>query len=168
MADWIENPRARQIATAIAGALFFVFGVRLIWPAPIGVMVQGVVIGGLTAMIAFGLALVYRSNRIINFAQGDLGGVPASLAVLLILERGWPYPIAFVAAIVTAVFLGGFVEFTFIRRFRKQPRLILTVVTIGVSSILALLGAQGRVVPTPGRPGGDRRADRRRRGQQRG
>jgi branched-chain amino acid transport system permease protein len=33
--------------------------------------------------------------------------------------------------------LGAFVEFVFIRRFRKAPRLILTVVTIGVSQILA-------------------------------
>ncbi|HUR77390.1 MAG TPA: ABC transporter permease [Acidimicrobiales bacterium] len=133
----VDNPRARQVASAVAGALFFVFAVRLFWPAPIGVMVQGVVIGGLTALIAFGLALVYRSNRIINFAQGDLGGVPASLAVLLILDSGWPYPIAFAAAIVSAVMLGAVVEFMFVRRFRKAPRLILTVVTIGVSQILA-------------------------------
>ena len=25
-------------------------------------------------MVAMGLVLVYRANRIINFAQGDLGG----------------------------------------------------------------------------------------------
>jgi branched-chain amino acid transport system permease protein len=137
----VENPRARQIASGIAGVLFFTFGVRLLWPAPIGVMVQGLVIGGLTALIAFGLALVYRSNRVINFAQGDLGGVPASLAVLLILDSGWPYPIAFGAAIVSAILLGGFVEFVFIRRFRKAPRLILMVVTIGVSQILAAVAA---------------------------
>ena len=120
----IDDPRARKIATGIAGVLFFVYAVRWLWPAPIGVMVQGLVIGGLTALIAFGLALVYRSNRIINFAQGDLGGVPASLAVLLILDSGWPYPIAFASAIVSAIGLGIVVEFVFVRRFRKAPRLI--------------------------------------------
>ncbi|MEY2426507.1 MAG: branched-chain amino acid transport system permease protein livM [Actinomycetota bacterium] len=136
-ASLVDDPRARQAATAVAAVVSFVFVVRWFWPAPVGVMVQGLVIGGLTALIAFGLALVYRSNRIINFAQGDLGGVPASLAVLLILDSGWPYPIAFAAAIVSALLLGAFVEFVFIRRFRKAPRLILTVVTIGVSQILA-------------------------------
>ncbi len=133
----VANTRARQAANAIAAVLLFVFVVRWFWPAPIGVMLQGVVIGGLTSLIAFGLALTYRSNRIINFAQGDLGGVPASLAVLLILESGVSYFLAFPIAIVAALALGGFVEFVFIRRFRKAPRLILTVVTIGVSQILA-------------------------------
>ena len=138
-AAFVDDPRARQVANAIAAVILFAFGVRLLWPAPIGVMVQGLVIGGLTALIAFGLALVYRSNRIINFAQGDLGGVPASLAVLLILDSGWPYPIAFGAAIVSAIMLGAVVEFLFVRRFRKAPRLILTVVTIGIAQLLAFI-----------------------------
>jgi ABC-type branched-subunit amino acid transport system ATPase component/ABC-type branched-subunit amino acid transport system permease subunit len=133
----VEAPRARRSADVIAALCAFVFVVRWFWPAPVGVMLQGLVIGGLTSLIAFGLALTYRSNRIINFAQGDLGGVPASLAVLLILESGVSYFLAFPIAIVAALALGGFVEFVFIRRFRKAPRLILTVVTIGVSQILA-------------------------------
>ncbi len=139
-ASVVNNNRARQVANGVAAVFAFVFVVRLFWPAPLGVMVQGLIIGGLTSLIAFGLALVYRSNRIINFAQGDLGGVPAALAVLLILETGWPYQISFVTAILAAVVLGAFVEFVFIRRFKKAPRLILTVVTIGVSQILAGLG----------------------------
>ena len=137
MTELVNSPRARQAANAVAGLCLFVFAIRWLWPAPFGVMIQGVVIGGLTSLIAFGLALTYRSNRIINFAQGDLGGVPASLAVLLILESGVSYFLAFPIAIVTGLALGAVVEFLFIRRFRKAPRLILTVVTIGVSQILA-------------------------------
>ena len=30
------------------------------------------------------MALVWRSNRVVNFAQGDLGTFPATLTVLLI------------------------------------------------------------------------------------
>src|SRR5688572_6000330 len=97
------------------------------------------VIGGLTALIAFGLALIYRSNRIINFAQGDLGGVPASLAVLLIAGPGIPYFLAVPLGLVTAIAIGALVEFVIIRRFFKAPRLILTVATIAVSQILALI-----------------------------
>lgn len=141
-----DDPRARRIAGAVAALLFGYLGLQLLCDfadpgptsrVPAGVLLQGVVIGGLTALIAFGIALVYRSNRIINFAQGDLGGLPASLAVLLILDTGVPYFLALPVGLATAIALGGFVEFVFIRRFFRAPRLILTVVTIGVSQILA-------------------------------
>ena len=133
----VDDDGIRKFFTAAAVALFFYFAQQLFWPAPLGVLVQGVVIGGLTAMIAFGVALIYRANRIINFAQGDLGAVPASLAVLLIVGPGLPYLLAFPIGLGAAIVLGAFVEFIFIRRFFKAPRLVLTVVTIGLSLLLA-------------------------------
>jgi len=48
-----------------------------IWSPTRGVVVQGMLLGALTALFAVGLALVFRANRIVNFAQGDLGAVPA-------------------------------------------------------------------------------------------
>jgi branched-chain amino acid transport system permease protein len=134
---FIDNPRVRKVASGIAGALVFYYVTQRLWPAPIGIYVQGMIIGGLTALIAFGLALVYRANRIINFAAGDLGGVPAALSVLLILGPGINYFLAVPIGLCAALALGGFVEFVFIRRFFKAPRLILTVATIAVSQILA-------------------------------
>jgi branched-chain amino acid transport system permease protein len=137
LARVVDDPRARKIASGIAGVLVFYFVTQRLWPAPIGIYVQGMVIGGLTALIAFGLALVYRANRIINFAAGDLGGVPAALSVLLILGPGINYFLAVPIGLCAALALGGVVEFVFIRRFFKAPRLILTVATIAVSQILA-------------------------------
>ncbi|MGH2667556.1 MAG: ABC transporter permease [bacterium] len=136
----VDDRRVRQFFSYAGVALAFYFMEQLFWPAPIGVLVQGVVIGGLTALIAFGIALIYRANRIVNFAQGDLGAVPASLAVLLIVGPGIPYLLALPIGLVAAVALGGFVEFVFIRRFFKAPRLVLTVVTIAVSLLLAAGG----------------------------
>ena len=136
-AGWAQNPAIRRGAEVLTAGLVFYLALQWFWPAPLGVYVQGVVIGGLTSLIAFGLALTYRSNRIINFAQGDLGGIPATLAVLLILGPGVPYLLAFPVGLAAAIVLGAFVELVFIRRFFKAPRLILTVVTIGVSQILA-------------------------------
>ena len=60
----------------------------------------------LTALISLGLALVYRANRILNFAQGDLGAAPASLAVLLVVSSGASWLVAFVTGIVAAVRAG--------------------------------------------------------------
>lgn len=138
--DLLDDPRMRNAATSAAVLLGFYWLVQRVWPAPVGVLLQGVVIGGLTALIAFGLALVHRSNRIVNFAQGDLGAVPASLAVLLIVGPGWPYFVALPVGLACALALGALVELLLIRRFFKAPRLILTVVTIGVSQLLAFAG----------------------------
>ncbi len=122
------------------GALAFYALLQLLWPAPPGVLVQGMVVGGLTALIAFGISLIYRANRIVNFAQGDLGAAPAAFAVLLIVGPGWPFPLAVLAGIVAAVALGALLERLVIRRFFRAPRLILTVATIGLAQILAGVG----------------------------
>jgi len=134
---WIDDPRARRIANAVAAAFAFYFVVERLWPAPAGVLLKGAVIGGLYALVSLGLALVYRANRIINFAQGDLGGAPAALAVLLIVADGVPWILAMLAGLGAGIALGLIVEFVVIRRFAKAPRLILTVATIGLSAVLA-------------------------------
>jgi branched-chain amino acid transport system permease protein len=134
----LSDPRVNKVLLYGAGAVLFYLFQQYFWPAPIGVEIQGIVIGGLTAMVAFGIALIYRANRIINFAQGDLGGVPASVAILLIVGKGWPYPLAMGAGLVLALALGAVVEYVIIRRFTKAPRLILTVVTIGVGTLLTI------------------------------
>jgi ABC-type branched-subunit amino acid transport system permease subunit len=140
LGDLIEDRRVRTFFLYAGITLLFYFVEQIYWPAPIGVLIQGTVIGGLTALIAFGIALIYRANRIVNFAQGDLGGVPASLAVLLIVGPGLPYALALPIGLVAAVVLGALVEFLFIRRFFKAPRLVLTVVTIGLSLLMAVGG----------------------------
>ena len=133
----VDDQRVRSGLHALAGVLFFYFVVQWFWPSPMGVLVQGLVIGGLTALIAFGIALTYRANRIVNFAGGDLGSLPATLAVLLIVGPGLPYFLALPIGIAAAVVLGALIDFLLIRRFFKAPRLILTVVTIGLSQLLA-------------------------------
>jgi branched-chain amino acid transport system permease protein len=132
-----DDPRVRRIASGTAMVAWFLWAIHRFFPAPAGVILQGVVIGSITAFIAMGIALIYRSSRIINFAQGDLGGVPASFGVLLMLGPGVPFVVALPIALVAAVALGALVEFTLLRRFFTAPRLILTVVTIGLSQILA-------------------------------
>jgi branched-chain amino acid transport system permease protein len=105
-----------------------------------GIYLLGIILGLLNALVAVGMALVYRSNRILNFAQGDLGGVPTVLAVNLIVFSGVPYFIGLLTGLVGAIVLGGLVEFLIIRRFFKASRLILTVATIGLSQLLAVCG----------------------------
>jgi branched-chain amino acid transport system permease protein len=111
---------------------------RLAWDVPWGVLVQGAIVGGLSALLALGLAMVWRANRVINFAAGDLGAVPATLAVLLTVSTvglGWWAGLG--VGVVTAVALGALVEIVIVRRFFRSPRLVLTVATIGLAQLLA-------------------------------
>ena len=126
--------------TGIVGAAAFLLFVQLLWAPPAGIVVQGALLGGLSALLALGLALVYRAHRVLNFAQGDLGAAPASLAVLLVVSSGASWLVAFVAGLATAVALGAVVEILVIRRFTRSPRLVLTVATIGLAQVLAGLG----------------------------
>ncbi len=49
-----------------------------------GVIVDGVSVGAVYALVALGIALVYRSTKVLNFAQGELGTVPAFLVLMLL------------------------------------------------------------------------------------
>jgi branched-chain amino acid transport system permease protein len=104
---------------------------------PAGAWIRGVVLGLLIALLAVGMALVYRANRVINFAQADLGFVPTSLAVGLIVFSGLPYLFGFGVGLAAAIALGAIVELAFVRRFAKASRLVLTVATIGITQLLA-------------------------------
>jgi len=124
---------------------------------PLGEIVFGALIGLLYAMVAFGLILIYRANRIINFAQAEIGACAALLGVLLIKVHHMPYLLAFAVAMVAAVVSGAIVEIIIIRRFVRAPRLVLSVGTIGIALIFAViqfyipkwLGGGFLVDPTP-------------------
>jgi ABC-type branched-subunit amino acid transport system ATPase component/ABC-type branched-subunit amino acid transport system permease subunit len=138
--DFIDNRTVRFIGVTIAVAAFGYYVPQWIWgwDMPAGVLMQGFIIGSLTALMAFGLALIYKANRVINFAQADLGAVPASLAVSLITVEAWSYWLAIPLALIAGIALGSVIEFVVIRRFARAPRLIVMVVTIGLAQFLAL------------------------------
>ena len=97
-------------------------------------------IGALYALVAMGLIVVYRANQVINFAQAQLGAVPAVLAALLIARLRVPYlavlPIVLVRARPPSAPAS---RSRIIRRFSNAPRLILTVATIGIGLLLVVL-----------------------------
>jgi len=130
--DVVRMRRVAGPALAIVAVQFTLF------PMPAGLYLYGLVLGVLGALVAVGMALVYRANRIVNFAQGQLGVVPAVLANALILFNHVPFPVAFAAGLVSAVGLGALVDVLAIRRFSRAPRLVLTVATIGLSQLLAV------------------------------
>jgi branched-chain amino acid transport system permease protein len=103
-----------------------------------GILVNGAILGMLYSLLAFGLILVYRANRIVNFAHAGLGLVPAVTALLLVTNRKWPYLVSVLVMLIGSALIGGIVELA-LRRFATAPRLIVTVVTIGFAQIFVYL-----------------------------
>src|SRR6185437_16422727 len=87
------------------------------------------------ALLAIGLLLIYRTNRIINFAHAEMGAFAGVLSSQLIASS-WPYLVSVPVGIAAGIVGGGLVEVLVIRRFAKAPRLLLTVATIGLATIL--------------------------------
>lgn len=102
------------------------------------VYLLGVTQGMLVALMATGLTLIHRTNKVINFAQADLGLLPGALAVNLVVLSGISYLVALVGGLLAALVVGALTELAVMRRFFAAPRLVATVATIGVAQLLAL------------------------------
>ena len=57
---------------------------------PLPVVVLGAIIGMTYGLLAVGLVLVYRTNRIINFAHGEVGAFGAAVFGTLFADRLTP------------------------------------------------------------------------------
>lgn len=106
----------------------------ILWWLPL----QGVTLGLLIALLAIGMALVFRANRVLNFAQGDIGLLPTSLVVSCISFSSMNYFVAAGIGLVVAPLVGAVAELAVVRRFFASSRLILTVATIGLAQLLAV------------------------------
>lgn len=101
-------------------------------------VVSGLATGGIYASLALAIVLIYRSTRVINFAQGEMGMFTTFIALWLI-DAGWPYWGAFFATLGLA-FVGGVVlELVVIRPIERAPVVTVVIVTIGL--LIALNGA---------------------------
>lgn len=156
---------AAKLARWAAATVVFYFAVELLFGRthPIGVpdLIQGLALGSLYGVIGVGIILIYRTSRLINFAAGAIGAVPAILALVLDLQFHISYLLVLPICLVGGPLFGAATDLLIMRRFARSPRLIATVITIGVAQTLAILGFflpiwlgekatnLGAVVPTP-------------------
>jgi branched-chain amino acid transport system permease protein len=125
---------------------------------PPGIYGLGIVNGAALALQAIGLVLVYRSNRIINFAQVQFGAVAATFFVVMVryfpLGRGVRaicppcldhasgavlranYFLSLTLALLISIALGYLTYALVVKRFANAPRLVLTVATIFIVQVL--------------------------------
>ena len=116
---------------------------------PLFVWVNGTVIGLTYGLLALGLVLIYKSNRILNFAHGELGLISALFMEKLVNEHGAPYWPTLALVLVIAMLIGAGIELL-LRRLFARPRLLVMVATIGLSQLLLMLSLFSFVRPEQG------------------
>jgi ABC-type branched-subunit amino acid transport system ATPase component/ABC-type branched-subunit amino acid transport system permease subunit len=101
----------------------------------------GAITGMTYGIVAVGLVLVYRSSRIINFAQGAIGVFGAAIAGVAVVEWNMSYWIAVPIALLVSAFLGAGSEVVVIRRLRDAPTVIGVVATLGLAQVLVIFSS---------------------------
>ncbi|MEL6520408.1 MAG: branched-chain amino acid ABC transporter permease [Pseudomonadota bacterium] len=111
--------------------------------------VNALSLGGIYAMLALGLAIVFSIVRLINFAHGEImtfGGY----GIFLAMAFGFPPVAALVVGLGAAVFMAIAMERTAFRAMRGADVVSLLITSFAVSEILKVLfqnGISARPVP---------------------
>ncbi|GAA3842891.1 branched-chain amino acid ABC transporter permease [Amycolatopsis tucumanensis] len=102
----------------------------------------GLTSGAVYAAVALALVLIWRSTRIVNFAQGGMMMITTFLGYTVV-SHGGSYWLALAVAIAAGLVLGAVVERVLIRPVAQRPPLDAVVVTFGL--LVGLQGVAGMV-----------------------
>jgi branched-chain amino acid transport system permease protein len=91
--------------------------------------------GGIYGSLALALVLIYRSTRVINFAQGEMATFTTFVAWSL-MNHGLSFWAAFPIVLVIAFAGGVATERVFIRPVENAPVLTIVIVTLGLALLL--------------------------------
>ncbi len=129
-----------------------VFGFEITGP----VLLLGAITGITYGLLAVGLVLVFRANRLINFAHGEIGALGAAVFGVVVVNWHVPYWIALPFALALAASIGALAEVAVVRRLRNAPQLMSIVATLGVAQFLLAFkfvvnaqAAAGSIFPQP-------------------
>lgn len=102
----------------------------------VAAVVQGILLGGLYALSACGLSLLYGVMGAINLAHGDLAVIAAYVAIVAIPILHLPAVLAFLVVVPVFLVLGYVGQRTLIQRSLDRGPLTTLLVTFGLSIII--------------------------------
>ena len=102
----------------------------------------GISLGAIYALVALGFTVVYRSSRVINFAQGALLALGAFFTSWLVLSERLPFWAAFLVGAVATGALGLAFQAFVVRFAIGRPEFTIVMLTLGLASVI------GAVLPT--------------------
>ena len=119
----------------------------------VNITLSGLVEGMIYSAFALALVLIWRSTRIVNFAQGSMAAATAFIA-LSIIDAGQSYWVALIVALIAGFLMGAVVERVIIRPVEGGPELNAVIVTLGlfvaIQALIAIIfGSSFQSFPTP-------------------
>jgi branched-chain amino acid transport system permease protein len=104
----------------------------------IDLTLNGISTGAIYAAVALALVLIWRSTRIVNFAQGAMLMFTTFIASAVI-SSGGSYVLGFVVALASGFVLGAIVERVVVRPIENAPPLNAVILTLGLYTLLVAL-----------------------------
>jgi branched-chain amino acid transport system permease protein len=99
------------------------------------VLVGGLLAGVMYSLVAIGFVLIYKTSRVLNFAQGSMV-LLAVLTFVSLLERGVPFWASLLLALAVIVLLGLAIERAVLRPLVNKPPITLFMATLGLSYVI--------------------------------
>jgi branched-chain amino acid transport system permease protein len=101
----------------------------------IDLTLSGISIGAIYAAVALALVLIWRSTRIVNFAQGAMLMFTTFIASAVI-NGGGSYALGLVVALASGFVLGAVVERVVVRPVENAPPLNAVILTLGLYTLI--------------------------------
>ncbi|MGH3358836.1 MAG: branched-chain amino acid ABC transporter permease [Nocardioidaceae bacterium] len=113
----------------------------------------GLTLGMVYSAFALALVLIWRSTRIVNFAQAPMAMLTTYIALVLI-DAGYSYWLGFAAALLAGLVLGAVVERVVIRPVEGKAHINAVILTLGLFIVFhalsaAVFGNRFRSFPAP-------------------
>lgn len=99
-------------------------------------LMVGMVTGTIYGLIGLGIVLIYKAQRVINFAQAEIATFAAFMLYLFHARVGLPYLLAMLVAVILAIMLSVGIERAVIKPLRSAPDVTVFVATAGVALFL--------------------------------
>lgn len=106
----------------------------------VNTLLGGLTLGMVYAAFALALVLIWRSTRIVNFAQAPMAMVTTFIA-LRIIEAGHSYWLGFAAALLAGLVLGALVERVLVRPVEGKAEINAVILTLGLFIVLHALAS---------------------------
>jgi branched-chain amino acid transport system permease protein/neutral amino acid transport system permease protein len=110
-----------------------------VWVDFLQLLYYGLVYGGILALGAIGVSMIFGILRFANFAHGDMMTMGAYLALFLVTSLHWPLWLAIVPAAIGAALVCVVIDRIFYRRLRRIAPVILLISSFGTGLILRAL-----------------------------
>ncbi|NLE10864.1 MAG: branched-chain amino acid ABC transporter permease, partial [Actinobacteria bacterium] len=101
------------------------------------IFLNGLMIGGIYALIASGFTLILGVIQVFNFAQGQFYMLGAFVAIAAVTNLGLPYPVAILVALLATALLGAVLYFGVIQWTTRSGFFNTMLVTVAFGTVVA-------------------------------